>query len=240
MYPIHVFSDSDAMAQEIALSLHEQTRKAVIDQRVFSIVFSGGNTAPILYSELAKPEWRNRIPWNSVHIFFADERCVPPNNNESNYKMVSDHLINDILIPEANIHRIRGEENAEKEALRYAKDIKNHLALRKGDVNFFDWVLLGVGADGHTASLFPGQNIINSPKLCEVARHPDTGQQRITMTPAAINLSSRITYHCIGEGKSQIISKLTSDPSAKNIYPVLKIQGEWFLDKAAYPKFDFS
>ena len=109
-----------------------------------------------------------------------------PKSEESNYKIVHDRLLKRISIPAKNIHRIRGEENPEKEAVRYANEIRSHLALKKGDTNFFDWVLLGVGANGHTASLFPQQNIINSKKLCEVAQHPDTGQNRITMTPAAI------------------------------------------------------
>ena len=240
MKSVHIFSDAEAMAEEIASGLYEQAKRAAEKQLTFSVVLSGGSTALVLYGRLAEPKWRDRIPWKSVHIFFADERCVPPNNEESNYKIVCDHFINQISIPEANVHRIRGEENPEKESLRYAKDIQSHLALRKEDVNFFDWVFLGVGMDGHTASLFPGQNIINSPKLCEVARHPDTGQLRITMTPAAINQSSRITYHCIGEGKSEIVFKLASDPSATNIYPALRIQGEWFLDRSASAKFNFS
>lgn len=240
MKVVRVFPDSEAIAEEIARCLCEQANQSARNHRIYSIALSGGNTAPILYGQMAKPEWRDRIPWEYVHIFFADERCVPPTNKESNYKMICEHLINHISIPKTNIHRIRGEENPVKESLRYAKDIQNHLALRKEDDIFFDWVLLGVGADGHTASLFPNQNIINSQKLCEVARHPDLEQHRITMTPKAINQSSRITYHCIGEGKSEIVFKLASDPTAINTYPALKIQGEWFLDRNASSKFDFS
>lgn len=236
MKPISIFSDPESMAKEIANCWCKQAQQATKKQCVFTVVLSGGSTAKVLYPMLADPKWRNSIPWESVHIFFADERCVPPNSEESNYKIVYDHLLDHILIPEENIHRIQGEDNPEKESLRYAKEIQSHLALRNGNINFFDWVLLGVGADGHTASLFPGQNIINSKKLCEVVRHPKTGQSRITLTPAAINLSSRITYHCIGEGKSEIVFKLASDPSAINIYPPLKIQGEWFLDKEGASK----
>ena len=227
------------MAKEIAHCLRKNAQYAESAQRIFTIVLSGGNTAKILYPIFAEPEWKNSIPWKSVHIFFADERCVPPDYEESNYKTVCDLFVNHISIPEANIHRILGEKNPQKESLRYAKEIQNHLALRNGDKNYFDWALLGVGTDGHTASLFPGQNILNSSKLCEVAQHPHTGQHRITMTPAALSLSSRITYHCIGKGKSKIVSELVSDPLAKSLYPSLRIQGEWFLDKEASAKFDF-
>jgi 6-phosphogluconolactonase len=239
MNSVHVFSDSNAMAEEISRCWMEQAIQTKNDQRVFSVVLSGGNTAPILYKKLAAPELRNHICWNFVHIFFSDERCVPPDNSESNYKNISDHLLNHLSIPEANIHRMRGEENPEKESLRYAKDIQAHLALRKGDINFFDWVFLGIGEDGHTASLFPNETIISSTKLCETARHPDTGQTRITMTPAAITKSARITYHVVGENKSEIIHELISNPSPRDKYPALKIQGEWFLDKKAASKIDF-
>jgi 6-phosphogluconolactonase len=239
MKPVSIFLDPESMAREMASSWCTQAQQAKKKQCVFTVVLSGGSTAKALYPMLADPQWGNSIPWESVHIFFADERCVSPDNEESNCKMVYDHLLDHISIPEENIHRIKGEDNPEKESLRYANEIQSHLALRKGNTNFFDWVLLGVGTDGHTASLFPGQNIINSKKLCEVARHPKTGQPRITMTPAAINLSSRITFHCIGKGKSEIVFKLASDPSAINIYPSLRIQGEWFLDKESASKINF-
>jgi 6-phosphogluconolactonase len=233
-----VFPDIEAMAQEIARCWHEQATKAANKKRVFSVVLSGGKTAPLIYGKLAGPEWRNRIPWEAVHIFFADERCVAPNNEESNYKIIYDHLLIQIPIPKENVHRIRGEKDPEKEAIRYTKNIQNHLVLRKGNINFFDWVFLGIGTDGHTASLFPGQNIINSKKLCKATQNPDTGQNRITMTLAALNKSDRVTYHVIGENKSEIVSKLVSKPSSSNIYPVSQIQGELFLDREAASRID--
>lgn len=238
MKSVHIFSDTEAMAEEIARSLCEQSKRAKEKQHVFSLVLSGGGTATALYGILALPKWRNHIQWKSIHIFFADERCVPPNNEESNYKIIYDHLLNKIPIPKTNIHRIKGEENPEKESLRYAKEIKNHLVLRKENGKFFDWVFLGIGIDGHIASLFPGQNIINSQKLCEVAQHPDTGQNRITMTLLALKNSTRVTYHVIGKKKSKIVSEITSNSSPQLIYPASQIKGELFLDKHAASKID--
>ena len=238
MKSLRVFSDSVAMAEEMARCWCELARQATNNQHVFTVVLSGGSTAPLLYGKLAEPEWRNNITWKAVHIFFADERCVAPNNEESNYKIIYDHLLIKIPIPKENVHRIRGEEDPENEAIRYTKDIQNHLALRKGNINFFDWVFLGIGTDGHTASLFPGQNIINSKKLCKATQNPDTRQNRITMTLAALNKSDRVTYHVIGENKSEIVSKLVSKPSPSNIYPVSQIQGELFLDRQAASKID--
>jgi 6-phosphogluconolactonase len=240
MKPVRIFSNAEAMAEEIARNWHEQAKRAEESHLVFSVVLSGGSTAPTLYGKLAEPKWKNKIPWNTVHIFFADERCVAPVSNESNYKIIQDHLLNHISIPKQNIHRIRGEGNPANEAVRYEEDIKNHLPLKKGSVHFFDWVFLGIGTDGHTASLFPGQKIIDSTKLCKATQHPDTGQNRITMTHSALIKSARITYHVIGEKKSKIVSELASNPSPKTIYPALQIKGELFLDKHAASKIDIN
>lgn len=237
MKSIRVFQDSEAMSNELARCWHDQANQAANNQDEFSVVISGGSTAPILYGKLAEPEWQSRISWSVVHIFFADERCVPPDNEESNYKNIYNSLLRHIPIPKENIHRIKSEEDPKKEALRYAKEIQHHLNRKK--TKLFDWVLLGIGEDGHTASLFPGQCTLDSTNFCETTRHPDTGQPRITITPIAINNSARIIYHVIGDRKSEIVSKLTNCPSSKTNYPVSKISGELFLDKKAASKIDY-
>ena len=235
---MRIFPSPKDMAQEIARHWCEQAQRAAEKKRTFSVVLSGGSQDPVLYGRLTEPKWRGRIPWESVHIFFADERCVSPDGNESNYKTICGHLLNHVPIPEKNIHRMRGEDDPAEESFRYAEEIQNHLVLRKEKACFFDWVLLGVGLDGHTASIFPGYNLKNSSRLCEVTQHPKTGQHRITMTPLAINNSRRITYHVIGEKKAEIIFKLVTDPSASNIFPAARIQGEWFLDREAASRLD--
>ena len=238
MKPVSIFIDSEKLADEIARSWCEQVRWAVNNCGTFSVVLSGGNQDPALYERLSEPKWRNCIPWESVHIFFADERCVPPDDEESNYNMICDHLLNHISIPEKNVHRMRGECDPVEESFRYAEEIQNHLVLRKKKTYFFDWVFLGVGPDGHTASLFPGHNLKNSNKLCEMTQHPKTGQRRITMTPLALNNSRRITYHAIGKRKAEILFKLATDPSAGSLFPAAQIRGEWFLDREAASRLD--
>ena len=230
MKSVCVFPDSEKLAEEIARSWFEQARQSVNNYGTFSVVLSGGSQGPALYGKLTKPKWRGRIPWESVHIFFADERCVSPDDEESNFNVISGHLLNHISIPEKNIHRIRGEFDPVEESFRYAEEIQSHLLLRKEKACFFDWVFLGVGPDGHTASLFPGHKLKNSKKLCEMTQHPKTGQLRITMTPLAINNSRRITFHAIGKRKSEIVLKLATDPSAAKLFPAAQIRGEWFLD----------
>ena len=238
MKSVCVFSDPGKLAEEIARSWCEQARNAANNCGTFSVVLSGGNQDPALYGRLTEPKWRDCITWESVHIFFADERCVPPDDNESNYKTICGHLLNLIPIPEKNIHRMQGEGDPVKGSFRYAEEIQNYLMLRKEKAYFFDWTFLGVGADGHTASLFPGHNLKNSNKLCEVAKHPKTGQHRITLTPLAINNSRRITFHAIGKTKAEIIFKLATDSSASNVFPAAQIRGEWFLDKEAASRLD--
>ena len=238
MNSIRVFQNSETLANELAICWHEQAKEAAKKHNWFSVILSGGNTAPLLYGKLAEPKWKDCIPWSCVHIFFADERCVPPYNKESNYKNIYDTLLRYIPVPDENIHRIKGEEDPEKEALRYSKEIQYHLNIKKAKL--FDWALLGIGKDGHTASLFPGQDTLNSKSLCQATQHPDTAHPRITMTPIAINRSARITYHAIGGEKSEIVSKLTTHPSSKKIYPASIISGELFLDKNSASKINFS
>ncbi len=228
-----VFSDPEAMAEEIACQWQEQASQAEKEGRVFSVVLSGGSTASRIYQRLAEPDYAGRIPWHVVHLFWADERCVPPESEESNYGNCRRFLLDPLVIPSANVHRIQGEEEPAAESARYEREIQNHMRLRKNRDDFFDWVFLGVGSDGHTASLFPGQDALNSTNLCEEVSHPQTGQMRITLTPLAIKKSNRITFHVIGQGKAKIVPELVSESSKKSGYPAAHIQGEWFLDREA-------
>ena len=228
-----VFSDPEAMAEEIACQWQEQASQAEKEGRVFSVVLSGGSTASRIYQRLAEPGYADRIPWHVVHLFWADERCVPPESEESNYGNCRRFLLDPLVIPSANVHRIQGEEEPAAESARYEREIQDHMRLRKERDDFFDWVFLGVGSDGHIASLFPGQDSLISEKLCEKVRHPQSDQSRITLTPAALKKSNRITYHVIGLEKAGIVSDLISGSARKDSYPAAQVSGEWYLDREA-------
>ena len=233
MKRVRVFSDPRAMGREIANRFCQGAGLAAKSKNIFSVVLSGGSTASKVYREAALLLQDKKILWERVHIFWADERCVLPDSVESNYQTISRSFLNDAPIPYTNVHRIRGEEDSETESIRYSQEIRDHLMLRNNKDVFFDWVLLGVGVDGHTASLFPDQaDLLRSGSLCGVVRHPQTGQERITLTPFALKRSSCITYHIIGKEKSKIVTKLLSSGSAPS-YPTAHITGEWFLDQAA-------
>ena len=138
MKSVRVFSNPDAMAEEIARQWQEQTHQAKKDGRIFSVVFSGAGAAEQAYRGLAAKKFFGKIPWHCVHIFWADERCVSPQNKESNYGNCRRFLLDYIPIPDENIHRIRGEEDPSVESARYAKEIQDHILLRKGQATLFD------------------------------------------------------------------------------------------------------
>jgi 6-phosphogluconolactonase len=236
MEPLRVFHGPELMAKEIALQLKGYANQAEKDGNIFSIVLSGGSTVTRLYGAFVERSSVDKIPWHIIHLFWADERCVSPENEESNYGTCRSVLLDHIPIPKENIHRIRGEEDPLKESAHYAREMQNHMKFRKGQSNLFDWVFLGVGVDGHTASLFSGHDTLYSSNLCEMVRHPQTAQIRITMTPFAIRQSNRITYHVVGRDKSDIISELVSQIGSHVNYPAAHIAGEWYLDSKAASK----
>ena len=236
MESLRVFHNLELMAKKISFELKGCADQAEKDGNIFSIVLSGGSSGTRLYGEFAKRSFVDKIPWHIVHLFWADERCVSPESEESNYGTCRSILLDHISIPKENIHRIRGEGDPLKESVRYAREIQNHVEFRKRQPNLFDWVFLGVGADGHTASLFSGHDSLGSSNLCEMVRHPHTGQIRITMTPYAIRQSNRIIYHVLGRGKSDIIFKLASKVEDSKKYPASHIPGEWYLDSDAASK----
>jgi 6-phosphogluconolactonase len=230
---VNVFPDSEAMALEIARQWYYGAHKASQKKNVFTIVLSGGATASKVYRKIGSSQWNDKMPWEVIHIFWADERCVPPKHEESNYFNIQRAFLENLPIPAENIHRICGETEPFSEAARYEKEILDHLALRNDAHKLFDWVLLGVGSDGHTASLFPGNEyLLDSPNICAVVEHPATGQKRITLTPYAINRSARVTYHVVGQDKATIVSDLIPKSELKR-FPTGHIEGEWFLDRAA-------
>jgi 6-phosphogluconolactonase len=241
MATLSIFPDSESMAEAIASSWCDQIQQAEKEDDVFSVVLSGGNTASLVYRNLANLKSLEFLCWRRVHIFWADERCVSPEHEESNYFNAQRTFLDDIHIPRENIHRIRGEKEPSGESLRYEKEIINHLALRKDKQKLFDWVFLGLGLDGHTASLFPGQEYLcDTQNLCAVVEHPITGQKRITLTPYALNQSGRITYNVIGLDKAVKVSDLIPEHSIKNRFPTDYVEGEWFLDCAAASLLNFS
>ena len=239
MNEIKIYDNSANLDRAVAERFRQNALKAQLEGRIFSVALCGGKTPYGVYARLAKPEFRASVPWEVVHLFWGDERCVSPDHVESNYKMVCEALINYIPIPDENIHRIRGEGNPDLEAIRYGEEILAHFCVNDEMVPNFDWILLGLGADGHTASLFSKKGIFSLGKnVCEVTTHPQTGQKRITLTIPIINQAILITFICKGPSKAGVIADIIGETIHGKNYPAACVHPEsgklqWWLDPEA-------
>lgn len=202
-----------------------------------NIALSGGSTPKILFDLLAS-DYKESFNWSDIHFYWGDERCVPPSDSESNYRMTVDHLLSKIDMPEENIHRVLGEEVPVEEAQRYGQLIEANLPSENGNP-VFDIIILGMGTDGHTASIFPHEiELLDSAKTCEVANHPESGQKRVTLTGPVINAAKAVCFLVTGESKKEKIRQIVDAEDVAKNYPAFHINpvnGEliWFIDEPA-------
>ena len=223
---------------ELADSFCKELLKLNLEQDLLNLALSGGSTPKVIFQTLAE-KYKSKIDWNRINLFWGDERCVSSQSDESNYGMTKKYLLDYIDIPQKNVHPVDGNNNPENEAIRYSDEIKKIVPLKNGFPKF-DLVMLGIGEDGHTASIFPDQmNLLESDKICEVAVHPETEQKRITLTGKVINNAKRIIFLVTGESKAEIMKLLFEvDESKMKKYPAANINpknGElnFFLDQKA-------
>lgn len=225
---------------QLANQMSDDLMKAV-EQKPdkFFIAISGGSTPNVLFKCLANSPFKEKIEWRKIHFFWCDERCVPPSSSESNYGIASRYLFNFIPIPGQNIHRIYGESEPRTEVIRYANEIEHNLPFDNNDLPQFDLVLLGMGEDGHTASLFPTKNFLFLfSNIAGVSQHPATSQKRISLTKDVLCNSKKISFMVTGRGKAKVLSEIIKElPSSKN-YPAAEIKPvngkiDWMIDKEA-------
>lgn len=234
---IKISSTAERAAESLAEDFFRMSEDYYHTNKIFYLALSGGNTPQIFFNELVE-KYKERIQWKNIYFFWVDERCVPPTDIGSNYGMTKQSLFDKIQIPAENIYRILGENDPSKEAERYSSVIKNIIPERN-NLPSFDLIILGMGNDGHTASIFPNQlYLINSEKICETAIHPFTFQKRITLTGKVINNSSRITFFVTGENKSKILTEILNPSDRPSPFPAAYIKPvngklSWYLDKDA-------
>ncbi len=226
--------------QEVADDFSKYFIDFVGDRKEVHIALSGGSTPKIVFDTLTK-HYADQIDWTKVYFYWGDERCVPPEDDESNFKMTKEHLLSKLGIPKGNIHRIKGENKPEYEARRYSKLL--HTVLPKHHkILHFDLVILGMGDDGHTASIFPHEmGLWHSKKYCEVATHPDSGQKRITITGQVINNAQEVAFLVTGENKAVKLGEIINKKGNFEDYPAILVNPKsgrltWFLDEAAASK----
>jgi 6-phosphogluconolactonase len=231
---VRIFENGLELATVLAAEIEILAKNCKAQNRKLNIAFSGGNTPKTLFEVLASGH-RETLPWADVNIFFVDERCVPPEHTESNYRMCLHSLFSKVSIPAANIHRIRGEADPESEAQRYSNEIESVLP-KENNIPRFDLILLGLGEDGHTASIFPDQmGLLQSNIIYATSVHPQSGQKRIGLTGKVINAAEQVIFLVTGSNKSRITRAVADEK--KRFYPASHIKPvngklSWYLDKA--------
>jgi 6-phosphogluconolactonase len=233
-YDIKILQTLNELSKQIAEILKNEVN-LVKDN--FNLVLSGGNTPKHILKYLSD-HYQTKIEWNKINFFWGDERCVPPNDSESNYKMAYESLLSKLSIPEKNIFRIKGEENPVDEANRYSELIKKIIP-QKDQLPQFDLIMLGLGEDGHTASIFQNQKgLLNSDKIYTTAVHPLSGQTRITLTGRVINNALTVLFIAAGKNKKKIVDEIINQKENYKDYPASSVNPKngvlyWFLDKEA-------
>jgi 6-phosphogluconolactonase len=203
----------------------------------FTVALAGGGTPRPVYSLLTEPDFANRIPWDKVHVFFGDERCVPPTDERSNYRMAREALLQHVPLPPANIHRIGGEDDPARAALAYEQDMRRFF--RTGSPPAFDLIFLGLGENGHTASLFPGTASLREDERWVVPQYVEiTGTWRVTMTLPLINAARYVVFMVTGSEKADVLVRILEGHFEPDVLPaqmVLPTNGQirWLVDAAA-------
>jgi 6-phosphogluconolactonase len=241
MSDVRVFADVEQLHQAAAAAIREAAARAIAERGRFLLVLAGGSTPRGVYGRLGSGP-REDPDWERVHLFWGDERCVPPEHPESNFRMAHEALLRHVAVPPSNLHRIPGELAAEQAAARYEAELETFFgAVAPADPeggHTFDLVLLGIGADGHTASLFPGSPALRATGWAAAAEAPPDAavRERVTVTLPAINGSREVLFLATGADKRHVIARALTgaEPDAVPagaVRPTGRLR--WFLDAAA-------
>ena len=230
---IESFPTPETLADAVARHIVARAAGAIAATGRFTLALAGGSTPRAAYELLATEVFAHRVEWERVHVLWGDERCVPPDDPRSNYRMAKEALLDRVPIPAHQIHRIRGEDDPDKAAAQYERELR---ALLDGEG--LDLVLLGLGGDGHTASLFPGQAAVRETARWVVPVYvPEMKMWRITLTPALLNQSRNVTFVVSGAGKALRLQQVLQGPFTPDVLPAQAIrptQGRltWMVDQA--------
>ena len=236
MREIVVLTDLAALAQAAADRFVSIAAHAIATNGRFTVALSGGSTPRALYAVLID---RLSIDWPRVHVFWGDERCVPPDQPDSNYGMAWQTLLSKVNVPEANVHRIKGELDPDQAALEYEAELRRVFVPALPLPPRFDLILLGMGAEGHTASLFPGTAAIHEQERWVVAHHVEQLKtNRITLTPPVLNQAVQVIFMVAGADKASALQAVLYGEYDPDRYPAQIVsptngQLTWLIDRAA-------
>lgn len=235
---LHICKDSAELAEGSALEFINVVKDAISKRGLATIALSGGHTPHILYERVLKDDLRSQVDWTKVHFFVGDERSVPFDSEENNFGNAFRQFLSKLNLPEANLHPTKGQEkSAQESAANYEQELKTFFHLKDGEFPKFDMIHLGMGPDGHCASLFPGTNALTERTRLVVGNHVDKlSTDRITFTYPVINNAQYVMFMVEGAEKAPVLAEALQSP--KLSYPVQGIdlvdgRLDWFVDEAA-------
>jgi 6-phosphogluconolactonase len=238
---VRIFENLESFSEAAAVLFIESSARAITERERFLVALSGGNTPLRLYQLLAETPYHEQVDWPHVHVFWGDERCVPAEDLENSYRQAHDVLLGHVPIPSENIHRVQSDLEPETAAINYALALKQFASPRLGWPRF-DLMLLGMGDDGHTASLFPDSEVnVSTPTLAVTAQYQSRPAYRVTLTPLVFNSARRIIFLISGESKSETLANVLYGDYHPDKLPAQRIHpndGEviWLVDQAAASK----
>jgi 6-phosphogluconolactonase len=246
---IRIFRELAELTTAAARLFTELAIAAVRDSGRFAVSLAGGSTPRPVYEMLAEDGFAQRIPWDHVHLFWGDDRPVPPDDPASNYGMVREALLRKISIPPENVHRIRGEMPAEQAAAQYEATLREFFTVSANGWPRFDLMLLGLGEDGHTASLFPGSAALEERERLVVAAHSERLKtERVSLTLPVIDHAAVIAFLVAGEGKRTVVAQVLRPADVNDGLPAQELPAHglpaqrvrpvagkalWLLDQSA-------
>jgi len=234
---IRIFDDPSALMRAAADEIVPATQKTVDERGRFTWALGGGSTPRALYRLLASDPYRERMPWNAIHFFWGDERHVPPDHPDSNFRMAREAMLDAVPVPPENIHRVRAEEpDAQRAAAEYEAALRSFFALAPGELPRFDLILLGLGKEGHTASLFPESPVLHERERLVAAPWVEAQKTfRITLTPPVLNHARQAMFLVSGEEKAEALRAVLEGPREPERYPAQIVEGNrlWMVDRSA-------
>jgi 6-phosphogluconolactonase len=230
---VYVYESADEVAREAADMFVGIVAGVLADRSVARVALAGGSTPKAMYRLLASPAFRERVDWQRVEIFFGDERCVPPDHADSNYRMAREALLDHVPLGADRVHRIAGERPPAEAAAQYQQTLA-----RIGDPPRLDLVLLGMGPDGHTASLFPGTPVLAETRALAAPVYVDKLESwRVTLTAPVLSAAAHVLITTVGAEKADALATaLTAAAGAVPIQLVRAVDRRWLVDRVAAQK----
>lgn len=220
MNDVMILPDLEAIAEEAAGRWLQIAQTAIAERGQFTVALSGGGTPRLLYQKMASPPWGDQIPWAETYIFFGDERRVPPDHPDSNYNMAHEVLLSQVPIPPENVYRMDGQGLAKSAAREYERTLERHFNLGRRELPRLDLILLGMGEDGHTASVFPGTRAVSDLSSMVLAYYvPQLGVERMTLGLSVINSARNVIFLVAGDNKAEALYQVLHGERRPSTYP---------------------